>query len=268
MRKDLLAIIFCAIALFHVWFASQLNHYSLANVKVELEAFSFEREKENLRIDRVENIVNHTSRIDEDFLNLSCYRESEHFPWSIFEVSIDTNIPLRKDLNVSFSLHASQLNLSTDCAYVSLVLADGERMILLGYYLGYQLPEWRFLRDYYVSYEVSGVPNTWISGRRNMWSDLTQKNLPLTRSLNIIKASAGILSYHPAPQSSDSKRMQAMFNTTKNALFYERSSFVKITPSSYQFPSSAVLLIATDLFLLVLFAKMAKNPKAGKHLAT
>jgi hypothetical protein len=264
MRKSFLVIVFCVLVIFHVWFTSQLSYYPLPEANVELEAFSLEKEKDNMKLQRIENIMNYTFRFDEEILNLSGYRESERFVWSIFDVSVDTNIPLRKDLKLSFYMYASQLNLSTDSAYVSLTLTDGANVILIGYYLGYQLPEWRFLRDYYVSYKVSDIPDIWVRGKRNIWDDLVQKNLPLTHSFKIVKATFGMLSYRPTPQSPNNRKMQTLFNASENSFFFGTSTFVKITPSSYQLPWNAVFLMTIDIFfifLVTVFKMPHKNKK-------
>jgi hypothetical protein len=253
MRKGFLVIFLSVLVIFHLWLASQLSHYSLPEVNLEQEALDLEKEKDNLKLQRIENIVNYTFRFDEENLNLSSYRESQHSAWSIFDVSIDTNIPLRKDLKLSFSMYASQLNLTQESAYVSVTLTDGTNVIFVGYYLGFQLPEWRFLQDFYVSYKVGDMLDIWIKGERNIWDDLVRKNLPLTLSLKVVKAIFGILSYRPTPQFLNNTKMEALFNAGETSLFFETSTFVKITPDLYQFPWNAVFLMIMDLFFLVVF---------------
>lgn len=268
MRKGFWVILFCILVIFNASFASQLRYYPPLEANIELQAFSLEKERNNIKLQRIENIINYTIQFDKEILNLSGYRESENLAWAIFEVSVDTNIPLRRDLTLSFDMYASQLNLSTDCAYVSLTLTDGENVIWLGYYLGYQLPEWRFLRDYYVSYRVSDTPDMWVRGKRNIWHELVSKNLPLTSSVNIVKATFGILSYHPTPQFPNNRKMQALFNASGNLLFFETSTFVKIPLDSYQFPWNAVFLIIMDIVFFVFTVKLFKTPIKNKKKPT
>ena len=260
MRKGFLVIPLCVLVIFHVWVTSQSSYFSFPEVNIELEAFSLEKEKDNLKLQRIENITIFTFQFDEEILNLSIYREPEHFEWSIFDVSIDTNIPLRKNLKLSFCLYASQLNSSTDSVYVSLTLTDGTNEILIGYYLGYQLSDTRFERSYQVFYGVGNMSDTWIKGKRNIWDDLVQKNLPVTRSLNIVKATFGILSHRPTPQISNNGKIQTLFNASENLLFFENSVFVKTTPNLYQPPWNAIFLLVIDVFF-VFFVTIFKIPK-------
>lgn len=260
MRKGHLAFLFCiALVIFHAWFVSQLSYNLLPEVNTKPEAFSLEKERENTRLQQVENIINYTFRFDEEILNLTGYRESQHLAWSIFDVSVDVNIPLRKNLKFSFSMYASQLNLTTDSAYVVLTLTDGVNVILVGYYLGYQPLEWQHLRYYYVSYEVGDMSNMWVKGTRNIWDDLVQYNLSVLRSFRIVKVTFGTSSYNPTPQFQNNRKMQALFNASKNSLFFETSTFMRLVPTSYQFPWNAVILITLDLFSIIFISKAFKT---------
>lgn len=265
MRKALFVITLSVLVIVHLWFASQFIYYQVPEVNAEHEAFSLEKEKENVKLGRIENVMNYTFRFDKELLDLSGSQETERSAWSILDVSVDMNIPLRRDLKLSFSIYASQLNVSTDSAYVSLTLTDGANVILASYYLGYPLPEWKFLREYYVSLKVSETLDRWIKGERNLWDDLVQRDLPLTHSMNVAKVAFGVLSYRPSLQFPGNAKMQALFNASENSLFFEASTYVKITTSSYQFPMNAVFLIVLDLFFFVFFVKLLKMPIKSKN---
>jgi hypothetical protein len=207
------------------------------------------------------NVENNAFEVTDALLAVSAERGPEDFAWSIFDVCIDLNVTLDKRLNLNYSLCASQLDLSTDQARIYLNLINGTHTILLFYVIGFRasdlIPDPAAEEYSYVFYQVGNSTKSWFTGKRNLWTDLTDKSLSLMSSWKIVKIIFGVKSYAKRTEVSN-HRIEGVFDLTGNSLHYEDSIFAKLSPGglrvSWFFVTGGIIII----FLSVIVSRVAK----------
>jgi len=253
-RNIFFVAFFFVTLLFQIYFASQVfSDFTLDAVESH-EIFNLNVNR-NLKIFSNNNTRNTVFQFSREILKVGAERGQNDSLKAVFDVLHSVAIPLRRDLTLSFSIFARQLNLNTDAGRLYLVLSNGTNKIILNYVVGYKETDWKHGTSLYIFYQIGSDTNTWFNGRRNLWNDLIGKELTLKSSWNIISINFGCISYWKEP--SINNKMYVFFNASKTSLYYEKSTFTRVIPtvqvswlavygmiaSMLLFPISSVILL-------------------------
>lgn len=212
-----------------------------------------------------ENTMNTEFQFSREILEVSAERSQNDSSKAIFEVRHSVAIPLIQDLKLSFSIFARQLNVNADAGRVYLVLQNGTDVVLLNYVVGYKETDWKHGTSSYFFYKVENNTSTWSNDERNVWNDVIGKNVTLKSPWEVTSIAFGCISYWKEP--SINTKMDILFDANETSLYYEKSSFTKVIPTTriswlavYEMIAGMLLFV----FCSVILIKTQKQLRAAR----
>jgi hypothetical protein len=172
--------------------------------------------------------------IDNSLLKLSATRGIYSDELAIFDAKILLNIPLEPDLNITYSVYLSKLNLATDAGRLYLHMSNGTNVVGLSYDIGHESPEYTYQSYTYFSYRIGNATDIWFNGTRNIWNDLENKAMPPTNSWKITTMVVGLVSYSGESSTTDYS-MLAMFDLSGTYFHYKNFALATVDPASITF---------------------------------
>jgi hypothetical protein len=117
-----------------------------------------------------------------------------------------------------------------------------------------------------MQYMIGNTTGIWLNGTRNIWDDLKNKEVPVTKSWKITAIVFGLVSYSRDRANSDS-RMQVVFDLNETYLAFSNFTLASVDSASIKFSwlSFFGLIGATSIFCILsaFYLKLSKlaNPR-------
>jgi len=262
MRHHLLVIVLLSLLSIEILLASQVYQSQFPKVLEKNAIFNLQ-EKTTLKPHLNVNIENGTFKFMQQVLEISAERGQNPNAWSIFDIFVSTGVPMHPDLNLKYSMRASQLNVTTDALRIYFTLTNGTHAIILGYVVGHKeqdrIPDPDARQYSYVFYQVGNSTNEWFNDERNLWNDLSAKGLSMDDSWKIAKIIFGVISYRGEQDANHP--MQGFFNANEITLFNPKITYVTLVIEEPQISWQVITvmaLISLSTLLLPILARKLK----------
>ena len=262
MKRRLFVIVLLSLLSLEILLASQVYQPQPPKVLGENVIFDLQ-EKVTLKPHITENIENDTFGFMEQVLEISAKRGRDPGIWSIFDIFVNTELPMNPNLNLRYSMMASQLNVTTDALRIYFNLINGTHAIILGYEVGIKeqdrIPDPDAKQYSYVFYQVGNSTNVWFKGDRNLWNDLSSKDLSLKNSWKITEIIFGIISYREEQDANH--LLKGFFNISETILFYEKVISVTLVTEDSQISGQTITVMALVILSTLIFPILARRLK-------
>lgn len=237
--------------LIEIVLASQLYLPFSPTVVSSNEAFNSYNNADDILPNLVVNVDNYNYSVQGQTLQIMAQRDMDS-DVSLYDVLQVVNVPLRRDLNLKYSIYVSTLDLNSSAIRVYISLTNTSHVLILGYHVGRleadRIPEPSAPTYMYAFYQIGNQTDVWIDGERNISQDIQAKGIILQEENWVItRLHLGFWSSEKGSENSSAGK----FNLTETTLFYETLTNVQLTSTSPRFSWLILALMVFDLLLVI-----------------
>lgn len=264
LRKVVPGTIFALLVASSIYYAIQLYNLS-PDALVTSHIFIPENElKTNSEI----NVEDARVTIENSLLTLSATKRTNSDGVAILDTTISITIPLDPGLNITYSIYLSNLNLTIDAGRLYLHMFNGTHVIVMHYEIGNESPEYVYQNYTYLQYRIGNTTSTWLNGTRNIWNDLKNKEVPVTKSWKITAIVFGLVSYSRGGASGNSQ-MQVVFDLNETYLSSSNFTLASVDSASIKFSWLSLfgLIGSTSIFCVfsAVYLKISKRATPRRY---